>query len=46
LYCYATSSVADAFKMMPGCGALPVVDQDGLLVDGRGLLLALQSSTL
>ena len=28
-----TSSVSDAFRMMPGCGALPVVDEAGRLVD-------------
>ena len=28
-----TSSVAEAFKMMPGCGALPIVDESGRLVD-------------
>ena len=28
-----TTSVADAFKIMPGCGALPVVDEAGRLVD-------------
>ena len=28
-----SSTVADAFRMMPGCGALPVVDEAGRLVD-------------
>ena len=28
-----TSSVASAFELMPGCGALPVVDEHGRLVD-------------
>ena len=28
-----TSSVASAFELMPGCGALPVVDERGRLVD-------------
>jgi len=28
-----SSTVEDAFKMMPGCGALPVVDEAGRLVD-------------
>jgi hypothetical protein len=28
-----TTSVSDAFLMMPGCGALPVVDEVGRLID-------------
>ena len=27
------STVAEAFRLMPGCGALPVVDESGRLVD-------------
>jgi CBS domain-containing protein len=27
------STVAEAFRLMPGCGALPVVDEGGRLVD-------------
>ena len=30
---FPTTSVADAFKIMPGCGALPVVDEAGRLLD-------------